>query len=118
MTNFSRCSGRTSTPRLSTGSLPTWDRNTARRSSTTVPQQQQLAERSKAALAASGKFDQPIATEITPASTFYPAERYHQEYYLKNPDQYKRYKIGSGRAAYLDRVWGPSEESSSNQPAR
>jgi peptide methionine sulfoxide reductase msrA/msrB len=39
------------------------------------------AEASKKTLAASGRFDKPIATDILPLSTFYPAEDYHQDYY-------------------------------------
>lgn len=66
------------------------------------------AEASKAALAASGRFARPIVTPILPAARFWPAEEYHQDYYLKNPDHYHRYRVGSGRAAFLDRVWaGP-----------
>lgn len=46
-------------------------------------EQHELAERSKADLQASGKFDKPIAVKILPASTFYAAEDYHQFYYKK-----------------------------------
>ncbi len=45
--------------------------------------QKKIAENSKAALAASGKYTQPIATEIVPAETFYRAEEYHQRYFEK-----------------------------------
>lgn len=69
-------------------------------------EQQRLAEASKAALAASGKFTQPIVTEIVPAAPFYPAEDYHQEYYKKNPLRYKLYKAGSGRQEFLKKTWG------------
>jgi peptide-methionine (S)-S-oxide reductase len=47
------------------------------------PEQKAVAEKSKAALQASGKFRKPIATEITPASPFYRAEDYHQRYLEK-----------------------------------
>ena len=48
------------------------------------PEQQAIAEKSKAALAASGKFQRPIATEITAAGPFYRAEEYHQRYLEKH----------------------------------
>ena len=64
------------------------------------------AEKSKANLAASGKFDEPIVTEIVKAGTFYPAEKYHQEFYKKNPLHYNSYKVGSGRAGFLKKTWG------------
>jgi methionine-S-sulfoxide reductase len=72
--------------------------------------QKQLAEASRQALAASGCFDEPIVTEIVAASTFYPAEEYHQEYYKENPIRYKAYRSGSGRDRYLDRVWGEERQ--------
>lgn len=46
-------------------------------------EQQQLAETMKAALEQSGEFSAPIVTEITAATTFYPAEEYHQCYLEK-----------------------------------
>jgi peptide methionine sulfoxide reductase msrA/msrB len=69
-------------------------------------EQRQLAETSKAMLAETGRFDDPIVTPIVAAGPFYPAEEYHQDYYLKNPDHYKRYRRGSGREGYLEKVWG------------
>ena len=65
-----------------------------------------LAEASKATLQASGRLKQPIVTEILPASTFYPAEDYHQNYYKKNPLRYTYYRNGCGRDARLEQLWG------------
>jgi peptide-methionine (S)-S-oxide reductase len=47
------------------------------------PEQEAIAKKAKAALDASQKFQRPIATEITPAGTFYRAEDYHQRYLEK-----------------------------------
>jgi peptide methionine sulfoxide reductase msrA/msrB len=68
-------------------------------------EQRQLAEASKRELEASGKFDRPIVTEIKAATEFYEAEDYHQDYYKTNPTRYKMYKVGSGRAGYLEKTW-------------
>lgn len=46
--------------------------------------QKRLAEASKKALAQSGRFQNPIVTEILPATVFYPAEDYHQMFHLKD----------------------------------
>jgi methionine-S-sulfoxide reductase len=69
-------------------------------------EQKRLAEASKAALEASGRFKQPIVVEIAPASTFTPAEDYHQDFHLRNPLRYMVYRIGCGRDARLEALWG------------
>ena len=71
-------------------------------------EQQRLAEASKAALAASGRFKEPIATEIVAAGTFWPAEEYHQDYYRKNPLRYRFYRRSCGRDRRLRELWGES----------
>lgn len=69
-------------------------------------EEQRLAEASKAAIAQSGRFTQPIVTEIVAATAFYPAEDYHQDYYIKNPIKYKYYSTSCGRARRLKELWG------------
>ena len=70
--------------------------------------QKKAAETSKAALARSKPFKEPIVTEITAATQFYAAEDYHQDYYQKNPVRYKFYRNGCGRDARLKQLWGDS----------
>lgn len=69
-------------------------------------EEQRLAEASKAALQASGQLSQPIVTEILPATLFYPAEKYHQDYATKNPLRYHYYRNGCGRDQRLEQLWG------------
>ncbi|MGC3974024.1 MAG: peptide-methionine (S)-S-oxide reductase MsrA [Nitrospira sp.] len=69
-------------------------------------EQKRLAEESKRAIEQSRRLTQPIVTELTKASQFYPAEDYHQDFYKKNPIRYKFYKFNCGRAQRLEEVWG------------
>ena len=69
-------------------------------------EQKRFAEASKAKWEKDKPFRQPIRTPITKAGEFWPAEDYHQDYYLKNPVQYKFYVTGCGRYARLDQLWG------------
>ncbi len=68
--------------------------------------QKAAAEASRADLMKTKPFKGNIVTEIVPATTFYPAEDYHQDYYLKNPIRYKYYRGGCGRDARLKELWG------------
>ncbi len=69
-------------------------------------EQHALATASKRELEKSGIFKAPIVTEIRWAEPFYAAESYHQDYYKKDPANYKRYRKGSGREGFLQSVWG------------
>lgn len=71
----------------------------------TTDEQKAIAERSKNELDQSGIFDKPVVTRILPATTFYLAEEYHQDYYMKNVLHYNLYKKGSGREAFIENVW-------------
>ncbi|UFH55293.1 peptide-methionine (S)-S-oxide reductase MsrA [Spirosoma sp. KNUC1025] len=50
-------------------------------------EQKKLAETAKEELDKAGAYDKPIVTEISPATTFYEAEAYHQSYFANNPNQ-------------------------------
>ncbi len=75
-------------------------------------EQRQLAEASKQALDKSHRFATPIVTAIQPATRFYPAEEYHQQFYKKNPERYQAYVIGCGRNERIKELWGDSKVSS------
>lgn len=68
-------------------------------------EQKRLAEVSLKRLQESGRFDKPIVTEILPLERFYAAEEYHQNFSEKSPMRYHTYRMGSGRDAFLSRVW-------------
>ena len=71
--------------------------------------QREAAERSKTELMKSKPFAEPVVTEILAASTFYPAEAYHQDYYKKNPVPYSAYRRGCGRDRRLEDLWGEDQ---------
>jgi peptide-methionine (S)-S-oxide reductase len=74
-----------------------------------TPGQKEAAEKSRAAMDASGTFDDPIVTEITEFNSFFEAEEYHQDYFLNNPGQpyctfVVKPKVDKFRAKYQDKL--------------
>jgi peptide methionine sulfoxide reductase msrA/msrB len=79
-------------------------------------EQRRLAEASKEALGVSGRFAEPIVTEIVPYAAFYAAEAYHQDYYQKNPIRYRFYRRNSGRDQFLAARWQDDPPPASPSP--
>ncbi|MFC0189627.1 peptide-methionine (S)-S-oxide reductase MsrA [Fictibacillus aquaticus] len=67
--------------------------------------QRELAELSKQRVAESGRFKDPIVTDILPAAEFYEAEEEHQGFYKKNPEAYKKERVESGRDTFINENW-------------
>ena len=100
-------------------------------------EQKKEAEASKKKLEERRIFKEPIVTEISSFTNFYPAEEYHQDFYKKNSIRYKLYRKLSGRDNFIKKTWEsspqcsktsenkenesglctlPSQENSSNRP--
>lgn len=71
--------------------------------------QRETAEKSRAALEQTKPFANPVVTEITAATAFYPAEAYHQDYSKKNPIRYSYYRKSCGRDRRLKELWGEKQ---------
>ncbi len=65
-----------------------------------------MAKAFKQAIEATIAFSEPIVTEILSASTFYPAEEYHQDFSEKNPVRYQGYRYMWKRDPRLAELWG------------
>ena len=71
-----------------------------------TPEQMKIAAATKVALETSGPLKKPIATEVRDAGPFTAAEDYHQDFYKKSPIRYKTYRLGCGRDAKVEAIWG------------
>ncbi len=69
-------------------------------------EQEHLAKESEAEIEKTKTFKEPIVTQIVPATTFWPAEDYHQDFYLKNALRYRFYRYNCGRDSRLRQLWG------------
>lgn len=72
----------------------------------TTKEQQEIAEISKKAMDASGRFEAPLVTQVLPAAVFYEAEEYHQDFYKKSSKEYKDDRKISGRDEFIQKYWG------------
>ena len=69
-------------------------------------EQKTLADASKEKVIKTRTFSEKVLTPITAASTFWPAESYHQDYYKKNSYRYRYYRFACERDKRLKELWG------------
>lgn len=67
--------------------------------------QREVAEKTKQALGASGRYKKPVNTPILNAKPFYEAEENHQDFYKKSPEHYAEDRANSGRDEFLKSTW-------------
>ena len=69
-------------------------------------EQKQIVEQEIEDIDASGALPKPVVTMVLQADKFWPAEDYHQNYYKTTPVRYRHYRVGCGRDAKLESLWG------------
>ncbi|HPF23687.1 MAG TPA: peptide-methionine (S)-S-oxide reductase MsrA [Hyphomonas sp.] len=67
--------------------------------------EREVAEAEIEAIDQSGVLSAPVVTNVVDATTFWPAETYHQDYYKKNPLKYRYYRTACGRDSRVKQVW-------------
>lgn len=67
--------------------------------------QAELARDEIAEIESAGVLGEPVVTKVREAGEFWPAEDYHQDYYLKQPLKYKFYRQACGRDETIEEVW-------------
>lgn len=71
--------------------------------------QKKVVMESKQKIEMTKPFSEPLKVELVQASNFYPAEEYHQDYYIKNPLRYHFYRYNCGRDTRVEQLWGKPE---------
>ncbi len=54
-------------------------------------------------------YEKPLAVKVLPIPKFWPAEEYHQDYYVKNSLKYSYYRLRSGRDAFIKKHWDETQ---------